>query len=73
MLIPVLVSIAIVAVIVSIFLVIFSGDKSVPKSREKLNSTVQKKGKSAVIKEYEKRLAHDPHNVGALESLGEVY
>ncbi len=73
MLIPVLVSIAIVAVIVSIVLVIATGSKTAPKSREKLAATVQKKGKSAVIRDYEKKIAHDPHNVVALEGLGEVY
>jgi len=72
MLIPVLVSFAILAVIVSIILVIVTGSKS-PKSREKLASTVQRKGKSTVVREYEKRLAHDPHNVNALEALGEVH
>jgi tetratricopeptide (TPR) repeat protein len=62
-----------VAVIVSIVLVIATGSKTAPKSREKLAATVQKKGKSAVIRDYEKRIAHDPHNVVALEGLGEVY
>jgi tetratricopeptide (TPR) repeat protein len=28
---------------------------------------------SAVVKEYEKKLAHDPHNVEALSELGAVY
>ena len=40
---------------------------------DRVASSVQKKGASAVIKEYEKKLAHDPHNVEALSGLGDVY
>ena len=34
---------------------------------------IQKKGKSAIMKEAEKKLAHDPHNVSALEMIGDIH
>ena len=72
MLIPTLISIVVIAALVSIVIMIKTG-KNKTQSGNKLASNVQRKGKSAVIKEYEKKLAHDPHNVPALEALGEVY
>lgn len=72
MLIPTLIIIAIVVAIVSIIIVISTGKSNSSKS-SKIQSNVQRKGKSAVIKELEKRLAHDPRNVSALEALGDVY
>lgn len=40
---------------------------------EDLNTKIQKKGKNALLKEAEKKLARDPHNVQALETLGDLY
>lgn len=44
-----------------------------PGSDKERKDRLQRKGKSAIIKEAEKKLMHDPHNVNALESLGDVY
>lgn len=74
MLIPVLIAIIVAALLVVIIMLV-SGVKNktkAPKANKVANS-VQKKGKSAVVKEYEKKLAHDPHNVEALTALGDIY
>lgn len=47
------------------------GDKK--KKEGKLTSSLQKKGSSAVVKELEKKLLHDPHNLEALTDLGKIY
>lgn len=67
------------AVIIAILLVLFLSIV-VPKIRHTdsgsngdINEKLQKKGKSAVIKEAQKRLKHDPRNISALEMLGDVY
>ena len=74
MLIPVLLAITVAVVLITIIL-FFNGlkRKSNASKSERVASSVQKKGMTAVIKEYEKRLAHDPHNVEALSGLGDVY
>ena len=74
MLIPVLIAVTVAVVLITIILVVSSakGKHSSTKS-DRVASSVQKKGASAVIKEYEKKLAHDPHNVEALSGLGDVY
>lgn len=72
MLIPTLIAIAIMAAIVSIIVIVVSGGSNSKKSN-KIVSTVERKGFSSVIKEYEKKLSHDPHNVQALETLGDLY
>lgn len=66
--IPVLVVIILV-ILVFVVLIVVKG----AKSDSKKGNRIQKKGANAVIKEYEKKLAHDPHNVAALEGVGEVY
>ena len=38
-----------------------------------VSQRIQKKGKSAILKEIEKKLARDPHNVNALETIGNIY
>ena len=60
------------ALLVVIFMLIRSvkTDKSTVKN---VSQKIEKKGSSAVIREAEKKLAHDPHNVDALEMLGDVY
>ena len=74
MLIPVLISITVAIVFITIILVLSSakGKHNANKS-DRVASSVQKRGMSAVVKEYEKKLAHDPHNVEALSALGDVY
>ena len=74
MLIPVLISITVAVVLITIILILSSAKRNAKDTRaDKVASTVQKKGMSAVVKEYEKKLAHDPHNVEALTGLGSVY
>ena len=65
-----------IAVIVALLLIaIIVGIKSIKRKEEKKDVSVkiQKKGKSAILKEAEKKLAHDPHNIPALETIGDIY
>ena len=65
-----------IAVIVALLLVsIIVGIKSIKRKEERkdVSQKIQKKGKSAILKEAEKKLAHDPHNVPALETIGDIY
>ena len=67
MLIPVLIAVTVAVILVTIILVVSSAKRNAKGSRaEKVVNSVQKRGVSAVVKEYEKKLAHDPHNVEAL-------
>ena len=65
-----------IAVIIALLLVsgIFA-IKSIKRNEDKkdVSQKIQKKGKSAILKEAEKKLAHDPHNVPALEMIGDIY
>ncbi len=64
------------AVIVALLLVsLIVGVKNIKRKEDKKDVTqkIQKKGKSAVLKEAERKLAHDPHNVQALEMVGNIY
>ena len=74
MLIPVLIAVTVAVVLITIILIMSSlkGKHTSGKS-DRVASSVQKKGMTAVVKEYEKKLAHDPHNVEALSALGDVY
>ena len=65
-----------IAVIVALLLVsIIFAIKGIKRKDEKKDVTqkIQKKGKSAILKEAEKKLAHDPHNVPSLELIGDLY
>ena len=74
MLIPVLIAVTVAVVLITIILLLNSAKRKVSSSKsERVASSVQKKGVSAVAKEYEKKLAHDPHNVEALKALGSIY
>lgn len=69
MLIPVLIAIIVACVLIVLLMVIRGGKKG----KNGVNDKIQKKGKSAIMKEIEKKLAHDPHNVESLEALGDIY
>lgn len=69
MLIPILIAI-IAACLVVVFLMFF---KSFKKDDSKTADRIQKKGKSSVVHDAEKKLAHDPHNVEALQTLSDLY
>ena len=65
-----------IAVIVAAVLVVFLMMSKIVAQKHKnsnLIEKVHKKGKSALVKEAEKKLAKDPHNVQVLENIGEVY
>ena len=65
-----------IAVIVALLLVtILVTVKNMKRKDEAKDVTqkIQKKGKSAIMKEAEKKLAHDPHNVSALEMIGDIH
>lgn len=68
-------SILITVIVVSIFVAVLMGVKftSAKKKKDKIADKVQKKGKNVLLKEAEKKLAKDPHNISALEAVGEIY
>lgn len=72
MIIPILIVLIVLALIV-VVLIIAKGSNKKDTSGKKLSNTIQKKGSSAVIKDLEKKLSHDPHNVNALQTLGNLY
>lgn len=72
MIFSVLISIIIAAILVVIIMLVRSA-KSKQNDISNVSQKIQKKGSSAVLKEAEKRLAHDPHNVSALEMIGDLY
>ncbi len=64
------------AVIVALLLVVgIVAIRGMKRNEEKkdVSQKIQKKGKSAILKEAEKKLAHDPHNVPSLELIGDLY
>ena len=65
-----------IAVIIALLLVVgIVAIKGMKRNEEKkdVSQKIQKKGKSAILKEAERKLAHDPHNVSALELIGDLY
>ena len=71
-LIAVLISIIVAALIV-VILMLFKSSGSKNKKEGKLTSSIQKRGSSAVVKELEKKLLHDPHNINVLGDLGKIF
>lgn len=69
-----LVSVLIVIVTIALFVIIIMTVKSPKKENYASgNNYSKKKSHLALIKELEKKITRDPHNVQALKSLGEVY
>ena len=70
-----LISILIAVIVALLLVVIMIGLKNIKKKEDvkDVSQKIQKKGKSAILKEAEKKLAHDPHNVSALEMVGDIY
>ncbi|MBQ1711080.1 MAG: tetratricopeptide repeat protein [Treponema sp.] len=62
----------IVAAVLVVVIILLRGTKRKTLDQD-VNQRIQKKGKSAILKEIEKKLAHDPHNVNALETIGDIY
>ncbi len=71
MIFSVLIAVIVAAVLVVIILLIRGSKKK--SLGQDVTERIQKKGKSAIVKEVEKKLAHDPHNVLALETIGDIY
>ncbi|MCQ2572581.1 MAG: tetratricopeptide repeat protein [Treponema sp.] len=71
MLVPLLITI----ISVSILIILLMGIRTVMSKRNetKGGEKQSKKSRSTIIRESEKKLAHDPHNVQALTMLGELY
>ena len=73
---PILIGVIVAATLVIILMMLRTMGKKNEDSAPKENSPsdkIQKKGRNAIIKEAEKKLQHDPHNVIALKALGELY
>lgn len=73
---PILIAIIVAAILIIVLMTFRGLGKKKGEKTPRGNSTtekLQKKGRSAIIKEAEKKLQHDPHNVIALQSLGELY
>ncbi len=70
-----LISILIAVIVALLLVVLIIGFKNIKKKEDvkDVSQKIQKKGKSAILKEAEKKLAHDPHNVSALELIGDIY
>ena len=71
MIIPILIAVVVAAASVVVLMLIRTIKKQGAGSS--VDEKIKKKGKSSIIKEAERKLAHDPHNVAALENLGDVY
>ena len=65
--------IAVITALVLVVLIVgFKNIKHKDDTKD-ISQKIQKKGKYAILKDAEKKLAHDPHNVGALELIGDIY
>ena len=76
MIIPILITVIIISAVVSLLLVLRGNRGNKEKktdNKKELSKKIQKKGKSVILKEAEKKLAHDPHNINALETVGDIY
>ena len=71
MLIPLLIIIIFAAVFVGIVMALSGSSKG--KKNKTVNERIQKKGKAAIIKEAQKKLAHNPHDATALLELGDIF
>ncbi len=70
-----IVSVLIAIIVAALVLVILMGIKGSPKGKKEkgVSDKIQKKGKSSIIREAEKKLSHDPKHVPSLELLGKIY
>lgn len=70
-----IISVLIAIIVVALILVIMMSVKGSPKNKKKkeLGDKIQKKGKSTIVRDAEKKLSHDPKHVPSLELLGKLY
>lgn len=73
MLIPILVAIIIISLLIVFIMLLLSLKAKHSKNPRDGGKPSYRKGKNVAIKDFEKKLAHDPHNVAALEGLSEIY
>ena len=71
MMIPLLITV----IAVSVLIILIMGAKSVlaKKNNSKPGENTSRKSRISIIRDSEKKLAHDPHNVQALTMLGDLY
>lgn len=65
--------IAVIAALLLVVIIITLKNFNKSEEGQEVFQKIQKKGKSAILKEAEKKLAHDPHNVSALLLIGDIY
>lgn len=63
----------VILVSIVVIIVMIAKSPTDKQKKEKVNNVVQKKGRTTAIRDLEKKLIHDPHNIQNLESLGELY
>lgn len=74
-----LVTALLIIIITSVFIIGLMAVKTIKQKSQdgakgyNANDKHSKKNRAAIIKDAEKKLSHDPHNVNALTSLGELY
>lgn len=69
MLIPILIAV----IVACILIVILTFVRGKNKKENNSDTHVSKKGRASIMKDVERKLAHDPHNVDALQTIGELY
>ncbi|MCI5606407.1 MAG: tetratricopeptide repeat protein [Treponema sp.] len=74
MIISILIAVIVASFVVVLLILLRAGSKQRENQKKgSVSERIQKKGKSAIVKDAERHLAHDPHNVIALETLGVIY
>lgn len=71
MIIPLLIMIIIAALFVGLIMAVTSLKRG--KKTKDVSGRIQRKGKAAILKEAQKKLAHNPHDITALRELGDIY
>ena len=64
-----LIAIIVASLLIITIIIVMSAKRS---NKKDVKDKIKKKGETYLIKEAEKKLAHDPHNVSALELLGDL-
>ncbi|MCR4579034.1 MAG: tetratricopeptide repeat protein [Treponema sp.] len=70
MIFSVLIAVIVLALVVVVLMAAMGAKK---KSDGGTNQKIQRKGKAAVMKDAQKKLAHNPKDIGALEIVGDIY
>jgi len=70
--ISILIAVIVAASIVSLLLIIKPGSRRDAREKD-IAGKIQKKGKNAILKEIERKLAHNPHDVPSLLIAGDIH